>query len=286
MLTNAERAARAMSKRERIAFVKAAGWELLSSLGSQSWIDPQTGGTYTLAMAVRVAIEDANPPTDTPTLRAGFELQTALGRMRFGDEPPMVCDGCHATADRIAKRGHYGHCDRGGMHGHVRGMEIKNCPEWIAHLHLLNEQLPRRTDAPMSCARRDRTTVADNRAAHGYVAVLHCDDLPARRDEDGHLVHHGYALDAAGVWYFSTHLEPAITAGRALRMSPDCPSYGVFRAAQETRFCERHGDEQTLVVVGDRLDRQPGEAEILARFAAGVAEHPESSHWHAPGAGR
>jgi hypothetical protein len=78
-------------------------------------------------------------------------------------------------------------------------------------------------------------------------------------------------------------LEPAIAFGRAARMSMNCGSYQVRRAACETRHCLEHGlDEIALHLVGPNLDRQDDEVEILKRFVQSVKEHPWSSHWHEP----
>lgn len=112
--------------------------------------------------------------------------------------------------------------------------------------------------------------------------MTHHHELPPRGSSDRHVVRHGYAVDAGGSWYFFTDLEPAIVFGRAARMSLDCRSYGVFRAAHETNHCAQHGDERALIFVGLQVDRGADEADVINRFAAGVAQHPESSHWHAP----
>ena len=77
--------------------------------------------------------------------------------------------------------------------------------------------------------------------------------------------------------------EPALAFGRAARMSLDCSAYGVYEAAQEILFCDRHDeDEVVLLVTGDRVDRKDGEVALLRRFVQSVEEHPTSAHWHAP----
>lgn len=140
MITATERSARAMSRVERVAYLKSSGWQRLSAIGSQTWIDPQTGATFTLASAVRVAIEDENPLTDAPMLRAVFELHSAFNRAGWGGgEQPQVCDGCHATVDRIVERGHFGSCERRGRHQHPRHLEIKDCIEWRLYAEDLKE---------------------------------------------------------------------------------------------------------------------------------------------------
>lgn len=137
----------------------------------------------------------------------------------------------------------------------------------------------------MRCLRQGRSDSGE-KPAGGYVAVTHHHELPPRANSDHHVVRHGYTVDVGGSWYFFGDLEPAIVFGRAGRMSLDCRSYGVFRAAHETLYCPQHGDERVLTFVGLQLDRGGDEANLIARFAAGVGEHPESSHWHAPRASR
>ncbi len=115
-----------------------------------------------------------------------------------------------------------------------------------------------------------------------YLAVTQHHELPPESHEEDCIVRHGYAAEAAGAWYFFGDLEPAIVFGRAARMSLDCRSYNVFQAAHETRHCVQHGDERVLVFIGYQLDRGADEADVIARFAAGIAEHPRSSYWHPP----
>lgn len=133
----------------------------------------------------------------------------------------------------------------------------------------------------MTCLRRGQDGAVE-KAAGGYLAVTHHHELPRQVSGEGRMVRHGYAVDAGGSWYFFSDLEPAIAFGRAARMSLDCRSYGIFRAAHETQYCVQHGDERVLVFVGLPLDRRADEPDTIARFAAGVAGHPESSYWQAP----
>lgn len=132
----------------------------------------------------------------------------------------------------------------------------------------------------MRCLRQERN--GSDKKPGGYAAVTHHHELPPQANSDHRVVRHGYAVDAGGIWHFFSNIEPAIVFGRAARMSLDCRSYGVFRAAHETYHCPQHGDERALTFVGLQLDRGADEADIIARFAAGVAEHPASSYWHAP----
>ncbi|WP_047892805.1 hypothetical protein [Micromonospora sp. RV43] len=112
-----------------------------------------------------------------------------------------------------------------------------------------------------------------------YLAAVSCDRLPRQVSTDDRRVLHGYAV-GFGQWFFFPALEPAITFGRAARMSIDCTGYGVYEAAWEVRFCPDHGtDERVLHLTGVSLDRQPGEVEILERFVQGVKDNPESALW-------
>jgi hypothetical protein len=126
-LTPTETAARAMSKPDRVAYLKAHGWERMSSSGSQTWIDPETGHTYTLALAVRVALDDECPPAAGPPLRATWQLRAAAA-VNYGTA--AVCDGCHATPKRIQERGHFGGCTSPGTHEHSGRLAIVDCPHW------------------------------------------------------------------------------------------------------------------------------------------------------------
>lgn len=53
VLTCTEQTARAMSKPERVAYLKAKGWTRTDSAGSQAWRDPGETGSWTLAAATR-----------------------------------------------------------------------------------------------------------------------------------------------------------------------------------------------------------------------------------------
>ena len=133
-LSRNEQIARAMTRVERAAYLAARGWERLSP--GSLWIDPQTGNRFALGAAVRVALDDENPPTDAPTERAQVELDWAWA-VTYGRpfrESPVVCDGCHATVERIAERGHFGSCDRRGRHLHPRHIAIADCIEWRLYL--------------------------------------------------------------------------------------------------------------------------------------------------------
>jgi hypothetical protein len=72
-----EVAVRAMTRAQRVAYLRAAGWHRLSSHGSQTWLAPgwhrhprghvepgQDRGFYTLAAAIRMAIGAAQSTTD------------------------------------------------------------------------------------------------------------------------------------------------------------------------------------------------------------------------------
>jgi len=113
-----------------------------------------------------------------------------------------------------------------------------------------------------------------------YLAAVDCDVLPRRLSREDHIVRHGYGV-GFGRWFFFEALEPALAFGRAARMSVDCQGYGVYAAAHEILFCDRHNaDERVLLLTGDNLDRRDDEVEILKRFVQGVKEHPWSSHWY------
>lgn len=133
------------------------------------------------------------------------------------------------------------------------------------------------------CTRYEQgTTLFGNALAGGYFAAVTVDALPRRVYRDHLHIAHGYAA-GIGAWYFFPALEPALAFGRAARMSVDCSGYGVYAAALEVAHCLAHGDERVLLVTGMfgvSLDRRPGEADHLARFAESVRQHPDSSHWH------
>jgi hypothetical protein len=74
-MTGVEAAVRAMTRAERVAYLRAAGWRRLSHRGSQCWLAPgwrrhpdgyfEPGpdrGFYTLAAAVRTAVARAEVP--------------------------------------------------------------------------------------------------------------------------------------------------------------------------------------------------------------------------------
>ncbi len=56
---NTEQLVRAMSKRERVGYLKAHGWQRLGYHGAQSWISPAgpSWAFYTLAAAIRNALD-------------------------------------------------------------------------------------------------------------------------------------------------------------------------------------------------------------------------------------
>lgn len=123
----------------------------------------------------------------------------------------------------------------------------------------------------------------DNRLAQGrYLAAVSCEALPREVRRDGHIVQHGYTV-GFGEWMFFPAIEPAVAFGRAARMSLDCHGWGVYEAAQERRYCDRHGQDEAvmLVLIGKELDRD-AELEQMKRFVQSVKEHPWSSHWLPP----
>lgn len=119
-----------------------------------------------------------------------------------------------------------------------------------------------------------------------YRAAVEVDALPRALHHDDHVVLRGYAV-GIGQWFFFPAIEPALAFGRAARMSLDCSAYGVFEAAREILFCDRHDEDEVvllllLLLTGDRVDRKDGEVALLRRFVQGVEEHPKSAHWHEP----
>lgn len=118
-----------------------------------------------------------------------------------------------------------------------------------------------------------------------YFAVVKCTDLPRERRREDHIIRHGAAV-GFGRWFFFTDRAPALAFGRAARMSLDCTAgYGVYAAAQEIKFCDRHRKDEFVLLVsidGGNLDRQDDEVEDLKRFVQGVKEHPWSSMWREP----
>lgn len=118
-----------------------------------------------------------------------------------------------------------------------------------------------------------------------YYAVVKCSDLPRKRHREDHVIRRGAAV-GFGRWFFFTAREPALAFGRAARMSLDCTSgYGVYAAAQEIKFCERHHKDEFVLLVdieGGHLDRQDDEVDDLKRFVQAVKENPWSSMWCEP----
>lgn len=116
-----------------------------------------------------------------------------------------------------------------------------------------------------------------------YLAAVDRSKLPPKIRTDDRVIRHGWAV-GFGEWVFFDDLEPAVAFGRAVRMSIDCHGYGVYRAAHETVHCwEYHNrDERVLHLVGESVDRQDGEADVLDRFAQGVRQAPGSARWVPP----
>lgn len=121
-----------------------------------------------------------------------------------------------------------------------------------------------------------------------YFAAVECDPLPRPLHREDHGITHGCAV-AAGHWYFFPAPEPAVVFGRAARMSPDSSYDGVFEAAVETMFCNRHDGDETALLVNTRTGRLHGggpdndhERALMQRFFEGVQQHPSSAHWHPP----
>jgi hypothetical protein len=115
-----------------------------------------------------------------------------------------------------------------------------------------------------------------------YVVAAACDTLPQEVHRDGHIVCHGYAV-GFGEWMFFPAIEPAVAFGRAARMSLDCHGWGVYEAAQERCYCERHHqDEVVLLILISKEFDQDAEVDQMKRFVQSVKEHPWSSHWLPP----
>ncbi|WP_211787787.1 hypothetical protein [Prauserella muralis] len=118
-----------------------------------------------------------------------------------------------------------------------------------------------------------------------YYAVSACSDLPRECHREDHVIQRGAAV-GFGRWFFFPATEPALAFGRAARMSLDCTSgYGVYAAAHEIKFCERHGADECVLLVditGGDLARREDEVEALKRFVQAVKEYPWSSMWRAP----
>jgi hypothetical protein len=118
-----------------------------------------------------------------------------------------------------------------------------------------------------------------------YLAAVDVSLLPRQLHREDHSVSRGYAV-GFGQWFFFPALEPAVAFGRAARMSDDCRGYGVYEAARELMFCDRH-DADELVLLVDlhaEVDRGDHELELrmLKRFVQSIKEHPWSAHWQEP----
>ncbi|SFW11445.1 hypothetical protein [Amycolatopsis australiensis] len=116
-----------------------------------------------------------------------------------------------------------------------------------------------------------------------YLAAPKCDELPREVFRDDHTITRGWAV-GFGEWFFFTAPEPAVTFGRAARMSADCHGYGVYEAARELQFCDIHEvDEWVLLVdiAGGQVDRHDEELQLrlMKGFVQGAKENPWSAHW-------
>lgn len=137
------------------------------------------------------------------------------------------------------------------------------------------------------CELYERGTSAFGNKLDGtdYHAVVKSADLPRERQREDHIIVRGAAV-GFGRWFFFAAREPALAFGRAARMSLDCSAgYGVYSAARELKFCDRHTVDETVLLVdiaGGNLDREPDEVEDLKRFVQAVKEHPWSSSWREP----
>lgn len=118
-----------MDKRERVAFLRARGWRRTDADGSQTWWDPQNAGLYTLALAVRVALEDDASPIGCSPRRPQRVLD-ARKSSPFEPQSLMVCDGCHAPIERIAEEGHFGTCGTPARHQHHVSQPVEECLWW------------------------------------------------------------------------------------------------------------------------------------------------------------
>lgn len=115
-----------------------------------------------------------------------------------------------------------------------------------------------------------------------YFAAERLSALPDEFSSDYRTVDHGFAV-GTGKWFFFEAIEPALSFGRAARMSPDCLGYGVYAAAEEVMCCHLHNrDEWALHIAGLSLDRKGNEVVAIKRFAQCVKENPGSSYWHEP----
>ena len=108
------------------------------------------------------------------------------------------------------------------------------------------------------CERHQRGDAINGASSGSYLAVVAAPELPASSASETHRVGHGFAVYVGQWWYFSA-LEPAAAFGRSARMSHECRSYGLYRAAREIRYCRSHHDEVVLHV--DSGENLRGEAE-------------------------
>lgn len=115
-----------------------------------------------------------------------------------------------------------------------------------------------------------------------YDAVVTVERRPRRVSEDAVITRHGYAVEiSSDQWFFFDSLLPALAFGRAARMSYQCTSYGVVKAAHRVEFDPERGvDVRTLYVIYQTLDRGPDEKQQLRRWADGV--DPKSASWTGP----
>lgn len=135
------------------------------------------------------------------------------------------------------------------------------------------------------CQRYERDDSAFGNALRfgRYLAAPKCAALPRELHRNDHIITRGWAV-GFGEWFFFTALEPAITFGRAARMSLDCHAYGVYEAARELQFCDVHNDDEMVLLIdtsGGQVDRHDEalQLEMMKRFVQGAKENPWSSHW-------
>jgi hypothetical protein len=125
-----------------------------------------------------------------------------------------------------------------------------------------------------------------------YYAAPACDELPEEVRREDWVIEHGYAVGLAGHagfsrWFFFTALAPAVAFGRAGRMSRDAAaSVGVYEAAHELMFCDRHKADEHLLLIRPRgeVDRNDDGLQLkqLKRFVQSCKEHSWSSNWREP----
>jgi hypothetical protein len=128
-----------------------------------------------------------------------------------------------------------------------------------------------------------------NKTPDKYLAVV-CGELPRETRRDDYAVRHGYAL---GLGYefpvcFFHALEPAIVAGRAMRMGAMCSGgWGVSRAAHIVKWCSRHDEDERILLIasGSAWGSTWGDEgeeysihEICQSWVNGIDER--SSNWH------